>query len=316
MQRALHKLVEVSFIALVFILFLNCQVLAEKQQQTSREGRQQIVFDSNLSGNFSIYKLAISLANPKLSGKAIQLTNSPLHDMYPAADQGGSRILFARAETLARDSLSDIWSLDLNSQKEHILIRDGTFPSFSNDARYVFFERKRRKLMKYELSTGKETELLPGKFAKWARWKIVKPRVSPNGKFASFTTNRKGYWNAWIVNLETGADQRIGKGCEPIWTENNSLLFIKEKGALSESGIYSFNANTQAISMFHDLADPRGHEYFPVPGNNRVYFSAADESEHSHTEGNYELFLLMGGSRTQLTRNGATNRWASELTQH
>ncbi len=270
----------------------------------------QIVFDSNASGSFDIF--AFSTSERRLR----PLISTEAHEMYPDVyfKDGEMLLVYARTLSLMRSAPSDIWLYSAKSGSSKKIISDGTFPSFSSDGLKVYFERGRRQLVEFNLRSGIETEIIPGKYENWKKWKIVKPQVSADGKMVAFISDRPSRWHSWVVNLETGAETLIGEGCEPAWRDEQSLYFIQKQGAQAGSGIWTFNLLDKTKQPFLDFADPLGHEYFPrALSKNSVLYAAANADEHSHTGATYEIFWGKNGKRQQITQLAATSRWPKYL---
>jgi uncharacterized protein (TIRG00374 family) len=273
----------------------------------------RIIFDSNRSGTFGIYTM-------KPDGTDIKVLNdSPAHEMYPDVSPDGQYIVFARARTLSRLSISDIILCWKDGSHEQLLVQNGTFPTFSSDGNTVYFERERKKIMAVKLNDRHEYELFPCDNQEFINYQIVKPRISPDEQYAVFISDKKGRWNCWIANLKTRESFLVGPGCEGTWfNDSRRIAWISTRNVKERTGIYMFDITTKTISLLHDDDAPRGHEYFPTIVNDRfLLWSACQPDEHSHTSANYQIFIkdLNSGLYSRLTFDIWNNRWAKWLPQ-
>ncbi len=291
-------------------------VLAELPTKVERSDRLQfgeslpgqLVFDSNRSGTFGIYVI-------KTDGSEIKkLVDTEMHEMYPDVSASGKAVVYAKARSTARMALSDIWLLDLDLSENSMLAGNGTFPTFDADGKIVYFERVRRRVMAYDLEAKDEEEIFPAGNREFRRFQVVKPRVSPDGRFVAFTSNNPREWNAWYADLKTKEAFHIAPGCEPTWFPDSSkIAFIKMEGARDQSGIFSYDLEKKEIAELVDFDSPRGHEYFPTVHSNGqfIFYASSREGEHSHLVANYQLFVfdLARKQRVRLTFDAHTNRW-------
>ena len=197
---------------------------------------------------------------------------------------------------------------------------DGVYPTFSADGKTIYFERQRKKVMAIDLYGGNERELFPAKNKKFKRYQVVIPRVSSDGRWVAFTSDRKGRWNAWYAEIKTGQAFRIHKGCEPVFfSDSNRLAWVKNvRGVAKErSGIYTYNISNRSFETLEDAGPPRGHEYMPTLAANDRYllYSVCRPKEHSHETGNYQIFVkdLKTQTKTRITFDAYTNRWPKLL---
>lgn len=267
---------------------------------------RKIVFDSNRSGTFGIYTL------DPASGEIEELADSRHHEMYPDPHPAGNLIVYARAWDL-KEQRSQIWLMNRDGSNKRLLIQKGTFPSFSADGKTVYFERAKRKVMAVALDGSNVRKIFPPDDSEFRGKLIVKPRISEDGRFVTFTSNRPNHWHAWLAPLDGGKATHIHRGCEPSWVPgSNTLVFVKRHAAKALAGIYQYHQLTGKTSAFEDREDPFGHEYFPTltgPGG-MLLFAACPGNEHYHETANYQLFARVGDSeRMQLTHDAFTNRW-------
>lgn len=290
---------------------------ATSSEQTDREWLAQelpgeIVFDSNHSGTFGIYASTTE-------GKSIRtIYDSKFEEQYPDPSPNGEHIVFARSRSTSRLAPSEIWIIDRDGSNPRKIIGKGTFPTFSNDGKFIYFERKRKQVMRVNTDGSELKQVFPIPNIKFGNYQVVKPRVSFDQESVAFTSDKNGRWHAWQASLKSGKASLISDGCEPTWYEGNKdIAFIKNEHAKGGSGVFYFNQTLKEASALYDTDGKRGHEYFPSLAykNRFLLFGASAPEEHSHTEANYQLFArdLEKGKTVRITFNAATNRWPKWL---
>lgn len=266
-----------------------------------------LIFESNRGGSFGIYTMSLDGTNIKV------LNDGPDHEMYSDVSHDGKFVVFARAHTLSRLSSSDIIICHNDGTHERLLVRNGTFPTLSSDGNTVYFERERKKIMAIKLDGTNEREIFPCDNHEFAKYQIVKPRISPDGQYVAFISDKKGAWNCWVANLKTGETIHVGAGCEGTWfSDSKRLAWIATKNVKERTGIYMFDISTKTITPLHDDDAPRGHEYFPTIVKDRfLLWSACKQGEHNHNTANYQIFLkdLNSGVYSRITFDIWNNRW-------
>ena len=272
----------------------------------------RILFDSNRGAGFGIF--AIDSRGQKLE----TIADSREHEMYPDVSPDGKWIVFARSDSLSKHATSEIRIVSLSGHDERKLADNATFPTFSADGLAVYFERNRESVMKIDIKSGKETELFPKGNPEWTEVAIVKPHVSPDGKFVTFISEQPRRWSAWYADLTTGKAAQVGSGCEPTWYPGSTkIAWVGGKTRLERSGISSFELSTGKVETVQDSGPPRGHEYFPsVTGDSRfLLYAAARPGEHEPTTANYQIFVkdLTTSRVTRITFDPHTNRWPKLL---
>ncbi|MCB0328067.1 MAG: flippase-like domain-containing protein [Bdellovibrionales bacterium] len=276
-----------------------------------------VIFDSNRSGTFGIYFLGENSTQP------VALYDSNAHEMYPDVSPSGDELVFASSKTTKRLEPGSIWLLprteDATPRK---LIEDGTFPTFIDDSGDILFERHRESVFVFDRATEKEVMVFPtAAFKGFRNSQIVKPRMTRDRRYLTFTSDRPKAWHAWIVDFKEQTARPISPGCEPATAPDGTFgVFIEEQHAIGGSGIYSFDLRSNQIASFHDPKSEFNHEYFPSidQSGNWVTFSACRENEHSHTSAGYDLFLLPRETPdkvVRLTNDLATNRWPKLTTK-
>lgn len=254
-----------------------------------------LVFDSRRGKTFGIYKLTEVGVE-----KVVDLPDR--HEIFP--DIKDENVVYASAKGAGRYAESEIRLVNLKTGNDSLVATNGTFPSFLEDGT-IIFERNRK-----EIVDDKGKVIFPTEqFSEWKNFEIVKPRAF--GSKLAFTSDRGGRWHVWVVDLNSKSSEKISDGCQPEFISENEIIFINNKKAKAGSGIFKANLTTKEISVVHDMDGEFGHEYFPFPLKNGVLFSATNENDHSHEEGNYQLFYAsFDGKLERITEDNAGSRWA------
>ena len=270
----------------------------------------RVLFDSNRSGSFGIY-----LMNSDGSG-VTRVVDTPAHEMYPDPSPDGRWVVYAVMQGLNESSYGDIWikSLDGGSPARRIAV-NGTFPTFSSDGQFVYFQRQRDMLMRVKASGGRAIRIFPrSNNHDWA-CHVIKPRVSPDGRYAAFVSECGGAWSSWYVKLSSQRTVYIGRGCEPGWfSDSGKIAWVDSVGAGSDTGIRGYDLRRGKVWDLQDAGSPWGVEYFPtLAGEDRyLLFSACqDVNNHAHESANFQIFMkdLLSRQVWRLSTNSATERW-------
>ncbi len=280
----------------------------------------EIVFDSNRSGTFGIYATS-------LDGSGLRkLVDTELHEMFPDPSPDGKLVVFARSKDTERGGNSSIWlapvegNLEGNSAEPRKLADNATFPTFSADGKFVYFERDRNRVMSINVDGTGEREVFPagkGDFANY-KFQIVKPRVSADERYVFFTTDKDGRWNAFYADVNSGEAFHLHRGCEPTpFNKGGKAAWVNKRHVLDRSGIGQVDLKTKTTTKLQDAGAPRGHEYFPTlaADDQFLLYSACREREHSHETSNYQVFVkdLNTGDVARVTFDEYTNRWPKLL---
>jgi Tol biopolymer transport system component len=140
---------------------------------------------------------------------------------------------------------------------------------------------------------------------------IAVPRLSYNGDYLAFASDRKSRWTVWVFNRKTRRSQPVGPGCEPFWRrDNKSLLFVERAVSQAGRGIYLAKRpwKQPTLEVLVDNGPPKGHEYFPALTEDEsvLYYSDSAQSPLQ-----YQLYAkdLKTGEVVRLTEDSFDNRW-------
>jgi Tol biopolymer transport system component/uncharacterized membrane protein YbhN (UPF0104 family) len=281
---------------------------AQPQFVPSNQFKGKVVYDSNRAGTFGIYQINLT------TGEIEVLFDTEQHEMFPDPSPNGKLIVFAKTNSLVRFAPSQIWLYDARIKQAIMLTENGTFPTFSADGGTIYFERERRKVMAVDIDGGNLREIYPKEDPTFARYQVVKPRISMSEKLLTFTSDKGGRWHAWAVKLSQQESFLIGKGCEPVPSDQKKkIIWIENEHAKGGSGIMSYDTASGVNEVLFDRGEGLSQEYFPSLSSDgrHLLYSASASDQHSHESGNYQLFILelSTGNITQLTSDSFTNRW-------
>ncbi len=288
---------------------------AQQQAIANAELPGYLIFDSNRSGTFGIY----SMAHDGSEIRAVVDTSET--EIYPDPSSDGDWLVFARAASPHRQAPSAIWICRPEGTEQRKLTEDGTFPTFGSRDKKVYFERGRRKVMELDIESSDVRELFPAGREDWKNYRVVKPRVSPNGQWVAFISDRGGRWNTWAASLNSTQVVHIGSGCEPAWfPDSRRLVWVRSQNVKQESGLYTYDLQSGTVSELHDDGPAWGHEYFPTLTRNGHFllWSSCPPGQHSHIDANYQIFFMNmnDGRKVRATYDKANNRWPKLLIPH
>lgn len=298
----------VSFLAALHL----CEHAAAAKSPSVAAPGYDIVFDSNRSGTFGIHRM-------HLDGSGIEpVIDEEGHEIYPNPSPDGQWIAYARAETLDRNADGDIYRCRPDGSEIQLIVKNGTFPEFSSDGEWIYFERDRKFLMKVPVTGGESVKLAPRKDSILWGSSMVKPTVSPDGRFAAIISNYPGTWFVGIVEIATGDIRKVGHGCEPNWYDGGrKLAWVSSKTVKERTGIKVFNIADGTVEVIQDDDAPFGHEYFPWMEKDGKFllWAACPPRQHDHADSNYQIFAreMSSGAPIRLNHDKFTNRWPKGL---
>ncbi len=271
----------------------------------------RIIFNSDKLGRSAIYSMNTDGSDVRC------LCSSELHDLYPSVSPCSKYIVFARAEGPDRNAKSDIYVADSLGQSTRCLVENGTFPSFDITGEHVIFERNRKSVMRFSVTTNSVEELFPGEIKGFEQFEIAKPRLSNDGRYLYFISDRQGRWNVWGVELDTKKPFWVGAGCEPTASPDGKQVFwVRKQSFFGRTGIATRNIDSGENHWLADTGPENGFKYYPtlVRDGSVLLFCSGDGSEYTHRGAKYQMFAkdLSSGSCFQLSHEGV-NRWPSYL---
>jgi Tol biopolymer transport system component len=279
---------------------------------TPSGGVGRVVFDSDRGGTFGLYSM-------RPDGSDVRpLVDGPLAEIYPDPSPDGRWIVYAKAGSAGKGAESEVWLCRRDGSSPRRLAENGTFPTFSADGQTVYFERDRRRVMAVGADGKGEREIFPAGHEGFAGRALVKPRISPDGRWVAAVSDKGGRWNTWAVELASGRAVHVGAGCEPAWfPDSRRIAWVRERGARQGTGIFVFDRETATARELQDAGPPLGHEYFPTVSRDGRYllWGACPEGQHAHDDSAYQVFIreLDSGRFARLTVDGADNRWPKIL---
>ncbi|MCB0337731.1 MAG: PD40 domain-containing protein, partial [Bdellovibrionales bacterium] len=273
----------------------------------------QVIFDSNRGGTFGIHSI-----DPK-SGFILPIADSSgRHEMYPDVLAKERLLVFAKSRTTSRLDPGEVWSVSLDHPQSslQLLVSNGTFKRKKKNGAAILFERRRRRAMVYDRTSKQTEELFPRDSKAWQGYQIVKPALSADGQLLTFTSDKPSTWHIWRINLKTGEEELIARGCESSFIEGtNDLVYIRQEGGYGGSAIMRYSDKLRTSTIWFDPHRELGHEYFPkaYQAGSILVFSAAPNDQHSHLTASYALFMKTNDGTRQITHDEFTNRWPKLL---
>jgi WD40-like Beta Propeller Repeat len=238
-----------------------------------------IVFMSGRSGNLDIWKM-------KGDGtQAIQLTNNPANEDWPAFSPDYSKIVFSST----RDGNSEIYVMNADGSGVTRLTDDPGAdyqPTWSPDGSKIAFVSTRGTLAAdiYVMnSNGTGVTNITQ-----AAGNDTDPSWGANGRIV-FTSNRSGTPQVYTVNQDGsglfGPLTTSGHNYSPKWNSvGNRIAFVSDRDGNPE--IYTMRSGGE--EQFRLTNDP-GHDYWPsyAPDNSRIVFTS-----NRLDSSNYELYTM------------------------
>lgn len=267
----------------------------------------RILFDSNRSGSFGIY-----IQNT--DGSELRpVVDTSEEEMFPDIHPDGKWIVYAQARSTNIKAPADVHICRLDGSEDRVLLTNATFPSFTEDGKFVIAEQDRSRIIRVDLQTGKAEEIFPREQKPFFQTQISKPRISPDQKWVGFISDVPNRWNAWAVRLEDGKAVHLGEGCQPVWsTKPQQVYHVATTGMKERTGFRRTALPGGEGKTVLDNDAPRGHEYFPSILQDRyIFYAASRPSEHNPDSANYQLYVhdLKKGWTARLTIDSFTNRW-------
>jgi Tol biopolymer transport system component len=276
-------------------------------QQILKERGATVVFDSMASGTFGIYILDRNSMTP------VVLRDTPLHEITPDPSPDGSKVVYAVGKSAERGQRFDIWIVDGDGKNASLLIENGNYPSFYDSGRKVLFERGQRHVLSYDIATESESMIFDGTTSEFRGNQVFLPKLSPDQKFLTITTNYKRRYSNYQIDLATNELTLIGYGCQQMWAEDSSLIYwVSDQNFKQKTAIMKYDRTAKTNEVWVDNDKPRGIDYFPNLSSDKslLLFSAAEKRQH-YILGDYQPFLrdLITGKQYRLINDGHNTRW-------
>lgn len=184
-----------------------------------------VVFASNRrDNNFEIYRIAGNGADAR------RLTTDLQHvDLAPTLSQNGSRIAWER-EIAGANGIEqvELWVMDADGANPRVVVKNGSenrSPSWgAGDATlyYASFAAGNWEIFRTDLATGATVNLTNHPFAD------QHPRVSPDGRFVAFHTNRDVQFEIYVMNADGSSPRDVSNDPEddryPSWSADGSRI--------------------------------------------------------------------------------------------
>ena len=260
-----------------------------------------IVWSSNRSGNHDIFKYSFD------NQKIIPLTSNPHTEYFPRISPEGKRIVFARSQVPWVPQRNhypwDIYVLNMADGVETLLARNGTFPTWSDDGKVVYFLREGHQVIQLDIASGKETEILrageKGTFPETVR--LETPSVMPNNNLVALTL--RGSDRAVVIAAPNGKITKLGQGCQLSWSPSGDYLYKIDHGGKQQNAVFFIDSATLKQKKWFDSPGSYSHEYFPkVSNDGKVLVYGASKGGHEHDSADYEIFLWVIGTPSEASQ--------------
>ena len=267
----------------------------EAKTETQKKIHGFIVWSSNRNGNHDIFKYSFD------SQKIIPLTSNPHTEYFPRISPEGKRVVFARSQvpwvTQRNHYPWDIYVLNMADGVETLLARNGTFPTWSDDGKVVYFLREGHQVIQLDIASGKETEILQagekGIFPKTVR--LETPSVMPNNNLVALTL--RGSDRDVVAAGPDGKITRLGQGCQLYWSPSGDYLYKIDHGGKQQNAVFFIDSATLKQKKWFDSPTSYSHEYFPkVSNDGKMLVYGASKGGHEHDTADYEIFLWVIGT--------------------
>ena len=254
-----------------------------------------VVWSSNRGGNHDIYIMML----PSL--KIRPLTSHAHTEYFPRISPDGQSIVFSRSRDpwVSQRNFSpwDIVLLELATGKERLLSEKGNTPTWSEDGKYVFFQREGSTLVRHELATGEEIDLFSPSTTKYPEaLMLITPSFSQGHQKMAITMRGAGRRAVATWALDGTIREYFG-GCQLTWSPDGSYLYYMDKGGRQHNALYRIEPDSGERKLWLDLPGEHSHEYFPkVANTGKALVIGASTGGHEHDSEDYEIFFWQIGS--------------------
>lgn len=212
---------------------LTFDIGVEEFPTFSPDGRE-IVYAGAVGPIRKLFRKRIESSEPQ------QWTHGPSDDLHPAWSADGKTVLFVRSREPARrlepsDVFSsyeggDVWSLDVASGREALLIRDASYPSFSPDGNHIAVDASwggpRRIWMVDE--RGRNAQQITSDQSEASAH--IAPRWSPDGKRIVYQHVERTRFDIHVVDVSNRQTTRVTDDLlldiNPVWSPGGRHIYF------------------------------------------------------------------------------------------
>ncbi len=226
----------------------------EQMPAFSPDGRK-IAFASDRAGNWDIYVMDAR------GGQAVQITNDTTHDIHPSWSPDGRQLVYC-----SLGGPSGQWEMvivDVDNPSTRRVIGNGLFPNWSPVEDKIVFQRARQRGTRWfsvwtvSLVDGEVTP--PTEVAVSSNAAVITPAWSPDGRMIVFCTvvdpaadehTRPEQADVWVVSEDGRSRTKLTEGSfsnlQPVWSSDNAILFVSNRGAEGVENIWAMQAGRVA----------------------------------------------------------------------
>ncbi len=181
-------------------------------------------------------------------------------------------------------------------------------------------------LFAYQPQEGGEGQPLPLTRLTYGPWDDTNPAISPDGNSVAFTSNRSGYWDIYLLDLDSGGITRLTDTLAydgaPSWSPDNQWLvyetYINDN---LEINIQSVNILSDTVQLTNDTAadfspvwSPGGRQIAFVSnrsGENEIWLADLDKGENTRFQ-DFSQRPTSSDSHPGWSPDGRSLAWISE----
>ncbi len=178
----------------------------------------------------------------------------------------------------------------------------------------------------YQPREGGAGQPLPLTRLTYGPWDDVNPAISPDGRRVAFASNRSGYWDIYLLDLDSGGITRITDTLDydgaPAWSPDNQWLvyetYINDNLEIKIQSVFTVSDTVQ-------LTNNSGADFSPAwsPGGRQIAFVSNQSGENeiwvaNLDNGEDERFMEVSqspgssNSRPSWSPDGKSLAWVSE----